>query len=175
MTKRIVILAAGTGVFLVAVFFLFASNPPAPNPEHTPRLVPAPNFTLSDYEGNAVRLEDFKGTPLVINSWAAWCPFCREELRDFAAIQQELGDKIVIIAINRRESLDVARRYSDELGVDGNLFMLLDPDDSFYHSINGFSMPETIFVDESGFIKAHKRGPMNKEEIRRRIQDTFGL
>lgn len=125
---------------------------------------------LENYNGEIVSLTDFKGKSLVINSWAAWCPFCRKELVDFAAAQKEFGDKVVIIAIDRAETKDTAKKYTDELGVTDGLVLLLDPSDSFYQSISGFSMPETIFVDKNGLIVDHKRGPMDINEIRERIQ-----
>ena len=134
------------------------------------RLEKAPNFDLQDYNGKTVSLADFADRPLVINSWAAWCPFCRQELPDFAAAQKEFGDQIVIIAIDRAEGLGTAKKYSDELGVTSDFIFLLDPDDSFYKSIGGFSMPETIFVDKNGNIVDHKRGPMDLDEIRQKIQ-----
>lgn len=130
----------------------------------------APDFNLQDYNGKTVSLADFAGKPVVINSWAAWCLFCGKELVDFTAAQKEFGDKVVIIAIDRAESREVAKKYSDELGVTNNLIFLLDPSDSFYQSIGGFSMPETIFVDKDGFIREHKRGPMNFQEIKQKIQ-----
>lgn len=130
----------------------------------------APNFSLQDYSGKTVSLADFAGKPLVINSWAAWCPFCRKELVDFATVQKELGDKVVIIAIDRAETGDVAKKYTDELGVTNDLIFLIDPSDSFYQSIGGFSMPETIFVDKNGSIVEHKRGPMDVNEIREKAQ-----
>ncbi|MBI2046357.1 MAG: TlpA family protein disulfide reductase [Parcubacteria group bacterium] len=134
------------------------------------RLDKAPDFSLQDYEGKIVRLSDFKGKPIVINSWAAWCPFCRKELVDFAAAQHEFGDKMVVIAIDRAESRDTAKKYTDELAVTSDIVFLLDPSDSFYRSIGGFSMPETIFVSRDGHIVDHKRGPMGVSEIRERIQ-----
>ncbi|MBI2033868.1 MAG: TlpA family protein disulfide reductase [Candidatus Liptonbacteria bacterium] len=130
----------------------------------------APDFSLSDYGGKKVSLSDFVGKPLVINSWAAWCPFCREELPDFVTVQKEFEGKVVFIAIDRGESLSVAKKYTDELGVTASLILLLDPDDSFYGSVGGFSMPETIFVDKEGVIRDHKRGPMAVPEIRERTQ-----
>lgn len=129
-----------------------------------------PDFTLQDYDGKTVRLADFVGKPLVINSWAAWCPFCRKELLDFAAVQKEFGGKVIIIAVDRAETRYIAKKYTDELGVTGDMVFLLDPSDSFYQSIGGFSMPETIFVDKYGRIVDHKRGPMDTQEIRERIQ-----
>jgi thiol-disulfide isomerase/thioredoxin len=133
----------------------------------------APDFALQNFNGETVRLSDFAGKPLIINSWAAWCPFCRKELVDFAAVQKEFGDKVAIIAVDRAESLDVAKRYTDELGVTTDLLFLLDPSDNFYQSIGGFSMPETIFVNGNGEIVFHKRGPMDATEIRNRIKELF--
>ena len=130
----------------------------------------APDFALQDYNDRTVKLADFAGKPLVINSWAAWCPFCRKELVDFAAAQKEFGDDMAIIAIDRAESRETAKKYTDELGVTNDLIFLLDPSDSFYQSIGGFSMPETIFVDRNGNIAERKRGPMEINEIRQKIQ-----
>lgn len=126
-------------------------------------------FSLKDYSGNTVNSSQLQGTPLVINAWASWCPFCRQELPAFAAVQKEFGDKVRIIAIDRGEPLDVAKKYSDAQGTTGQLVFLLDPDDSFYRSIGGFSMPETIFVDKAGAIAIHKRGPMDIQEMREKI------
>ena len=134
----------------------------------------APDFALQDYDGKTVRFADFAGKPLVINSWTAWCPFCRKELVDFAAAQKEFGDDVAIVAIDRAESRETAKKYTDELGVT-NLIFLLDPLDSFYQSISGFSMPETIFVDRDGNITERKRGPMEIKEIREKIQKLLSL
>lgn len=131
------------------------------------------DLVLEDYEGKAVRLTDFRGKPLVINSWAAWCPFCKKELVDFAAAQKEFGDAVLIIAIDRAETKDTAKKYTDELGVTDALLFLIDSSDSFYKSIGGFSMPETIFVDTDGNIKIHKRGPMDLDEIRNKINEIL--
>ncbi len=129
-----------------------------------------PEFALKDYEGRVVSLDDFAGKPLVINSWAVWCPFCLEELDDFAAVQRELKDEVVIIAIDRAEPLATVKKFTDEIGVSDDLVFLLDPSDSFYTAMGGFAMPETLFVRADGTIDFHKRGPMKREEILERIK-----
>jgi len=129
----------------------------------------APDFQLKDYNGNEVRLSSFQGKVAVVNSWAVWCPFCRDELDDFGALQEEFKDTIVVIAIDRAESLEKAKGFTDSLGVTDKMVFLLDPRDSFYQSIGGFSMPETIFVDKDGNIRIHKRGSMELSEMRERV------
>jgi len=133
------------------------------------------DITLTNYNGEIVQLQDFIGTPLVINSWAAWCPFCVKELSDFVTAQKEFGDTVVIIAVNRGESLKTAREYTDDLNISEDLVFLMDPDDKFYKNIGGFSMPETIFVDETGVTKIHKRGFMSLEEMQEKINDLLSV
>jgi thiol-disulfide isomerase/thioredoxin len=134
-----------------------------------------PDVVLKDYDGNEMKLSSYIGKPLVINSWAVWCPFCVKELSDFVLVQKEFTDEVVIIAVNRGESLAEARELSDEPGVVNELNFLLDLDDSFYRAIGGFAMPETIFVDADGRVRFHKRGPMDEEEIRQRVQQLVSL
>ncbi len=129
-----------------------------------------PDLALKDYAAKSVNLSDFTGKPLVLNAWATWCPFCKEELPDFATAQKEFKDQVVIVAIDRAEPLSVAKSYTDARGTTKQLVFLLDPNDSFYSAIGGFSMPETIFVDRQGNIQFHKRGPMDVNEIRQRVQ-----
>ncbi|MCH7552217.1 TlpA family protein disulfide reductase [Patescibacteria group bacterium] len=126
-------------------------------------------LTFVDYDGNSVALADFAGKPLVVNAWAAWCPFCVKELPDFTLLQKEFPD-VVVIAIDRSESLNTAKSYTDDLGITDSLMFLLDSSDSFYRSIGGFTMPETIFVDKDGVIQIHKRGIMSLDEMKSNVE-----
>lgn len=166
-----ILLILGGVIALIFLGSLTYLNPN--NTAPTAELVKAPDFSLKDYSGETVSSTDFKGKPMVVNSWAAWCPFCVEELVDFARAQEAFDDRVAIIAIDRAESLETAKDFSDKYGVTGRMTLLLDPSDSFYKSIGGFSMPETIFVSSEGNIVYHKRGPMRLDEIRRRIQEML--
>lgn len=144
-------------------------------PPDAPNLGTVPSFSLKNYAGETVSFEQYAGKPLVINSWAAWCPYCIDELPDFASVQKEYGDSITIIAINRAESLNTAQKYTNDLGVTDDLIYLLDPSDSFYSSIGGFSMPETILVDSEGIIRDHVRGPINDAMLKSKLSEKLGI
>ncbi|MDA2922450.1 TlpA family protein disulfide reductase [Patescibacteria group bacterium AH-259-L07] len=169
--KYIIFIVIGTAIIIGAIVG-FAGKEGTTDQLPSPK---APDFSLEDYNGNIVTLADFSGKLLVINSWAVWCPFCVKELQDFAKLQQEFGNTITIIAIDRAEPLNLQKQYTDDLGVTNILVFLLDPQDSFYRSIGGFSMPETIFVDSDSTIVFHKRGPMSLEEMRQKVKDVFAL
>lgn len=157
------LLVVGGGIFILSR----GSVPPKESQGAQQNAVFQLSFT--DYDGNRVSLADFAGKPLVLNAWAAWCPFCVKELSDFSVLQKEFPD-IVVVAIDRAESLQTAKSYTDNLGITQDLVFLLDPKDSFYKSIRGFSMPETLFVDKDGVTQDHKRGPMDINEMRERLQ-----
>lgn len=128
---------------------------------------------LSTYAGIPTTLESFYGTPLVVNAWASWCIFCKQELPDFIELQKEFGDRITVIAINRAESLETAQGFSDALEGHEEITWLLDPTDSFYTSIGGFGMPETQFINADGTVVTHKRGFMSLEEMRDLTQNLL--
>jgi len=134
---------------------------------------PAPKFALQDYNGNTIRLSDSHGTVRIVNSWATWCPFCVDELPDFAHLQEEFGKEITVVAINRQESAERAKEYTDELHVTEQLVFLLDPTDTFYKQAGGFGMPVTLFIDREGNTILIKRGFMTLEEMREKVLEIL--
>ena len=175
---KIAFIAILIGIVVIGGLIFFgrgSEKPAAEKPTSGTRADKAPDFRLKDYGGNEVALADFEGKNIIINSWAVWCPFCVKELKDFSELERELGDSITIIAIDRAESLEKQKSYTDDLGITKDLIFLLDPDDSFYRSIGGFSMPETLFVDGEGNIILHKRGPMTLDEMRQKTNELFKL
>ena len=137
-----------------------------------PSTMMVPELTLETHTGELVSINNLEG-PLVINAWASWCTFCKQELKDFKELQEELGNQITFVAINRGESLQKANEFIQQQGVEESMLFLLDPEDSFYKSIDGFTMPETIFVNASGKISIHKRGFMRKNEVRDKINQII--
>jgi len=171
ITIGIIVLVVLAGAILIFSGGSSDTITPGTNEEGTATVAydTVPSFTLQDYNGNEVSPSDFEGKVLILNSWATWCPFCVDELPDFSKLQEEFPETLVVVAIDRSESLSQAKQYTDNLGVTENFIFLLDPDDLFYQSIGGFSMPETLFVDGEGNIRIHKRGPMRLEEMREKV------
>ncbi|MBI2889061.1 MAG: TlpA family protein disulfide reductase [Candidatus Liptonbacteria bacterium] len=130
---------------------------------------------FADYEGSFVSLADFSGKALVVNSWAVWCPFCKKELEDFARLQETFGERVAVVAVDRAEPLAKSKEFTDSISVTGRMTFLIDPSDSFYKAIGGFSMPETLFIDRDGRIAFHKRGPLTFEDMQRQVEALLGI
>lgn len=118
-----------------------------------------------DIEGNVVDLTQFKGRPLIINSWASWVPFSKDELKLLEGVQDLYGEKIVILAINRKEDTAVIKSYLSAMGISGKVLFLVDPIDNFYNVIGGFATPETVFYNSDGTMREHKRGVLTESEL----------
>ncbi len=139
----------------------------------------APNFEISDYDGSRHRLSDFRGQAVYVNFWATWCVPCLIEMADIAALQDEFPDDLVIITVNRRESLGAAEAYFENLprldGSTGVSFAVngMDPDDTLYDLYRAFAMPTSFFVDSDGVISIVGHGLISLEQMRTAVNGAL--
>lgn len=133
---------------------------------------PLPNVVLENRDGDPVALREItNGKVALINVWASWCPYCTQELPDFARLKKQYSD-IEIIAVNRKESKSAAESYLHSQGVAESLTVLFDEKDDFYRAINGVGMPETVIVDSQGNVVMHRHGPMTFDEMEAAVRAT---
>ena len=90
-----------------------------------------------------------------------------------AEVQEENGDKYVTLAINRGESIETARKFTDELNVTDAMLMLLNKKDDIYRRYGGFAMPYSFFLDKDGIIVDIKRGPLTHDELHQKIDNII--
>ncbi|MBX6342542.1 MAG: TlpA family protein disulfide reductase, partial [Thermomicrobiaceae bacterium] len=61
----------------------------------------APGFTLTDFSGQQVSLEQYRGKTVILNFWASWCAPCRDEAPRLAEIQRSLDpNRAVLVGVN---------------------------------------------------------------------------
>ena len=60
----------------------------------------APDFTLTDLDGQKVSLSDFKGKVIIVDFWATWCGPCKMEIPSFIQLQDDYKDDVVILGVS---------------------------------------------------------------------------
>jgi len=114
-------------------------------------------LTGEGLEGESLDLADYRGTPVVINVWGAWCTYCRDEAPDVVGAAAELGDDAQFVGINLRDSsAATAMGYERTFGVEFPSFY--SPDGkamlAFPGTLTPNSIPATVVLDAEGRVAA---------------------
>jgi cytochrome c-type biogenesis protein len=108
----------------------------------------APDFTLSDLDGNKIMLSEFKHKKsVVLFFWTTWCPFCLRELLNLNQIYLDAAlDDVEFLAINVQESQAKVRQFLKRYNVDFKI--LLDGNSSVAYSYGLIGVPTFILINK---------------------------
>jgi peroxiredoxin len=124
----------------------------------------APDFTLTDLDGNSVSLADFKGKNIFLNFFATWCGSCRAEMPDLEQIFQNYqDDDFIVLAVNIGESPSKVEDY-----ITANNFtfpVLLDQERTVAKTYKVSSIPMSFFINEDGVIEYKHLGLLDYEQM----------
>lgn len=122
----------------------------------------APLFTVRALtDGKELKLEDFKGKPLLINFFSTDCPSCRTELPHIQEISQRAGDRLEVLVISndtpaallaylRQESITLPAAY--------------DPGPA-HRAYNVDTIPYLIVIDKEGNIQGDYVGGIKWSDV----------
>ena len=134
-----------------------------------------PKFELEDFSGQKVKVATDSGKAIFIDFWAAWCPFCLDEMPEIEKIHKEFGDKLIVLGIHRSETegIEAGAKFAKDRGVTYPL--LKDSTGAVYKTLTGGRnfMPYALFIDKDGNIVKIKAGPKTADEMRRTVEELL--
>ena len=131
----------------------------------------APDFTVTDKDGNGVKLSDFFGKPIVLNFWASWCGPCQYEMPDFEEAYKELGEDVVFLMVNLTdgysETVSSAKSFLEGTGYTFPVYF--DTLSEGAQTYQVYSIPCTYFLDRNGSLVTRNVGMITGDALRQGI------
>lgn len=131
----------------------------------------APDFTVTDVDGNEVSLLDLLEKPAIINFWNSNCPPCKMEMPDFQEMYDEYKEDIQFIMIDTvgamGETKASGKAYIEEQEFTFPVYYDTSQDAIYTYGISAF--PTTYFIDKDGYLIAGARGMLDKATLQKGI------
>ena len=129
----------------------------------------APDFVLTSFDGEELRLSDVRGQVALINFWASWCPPCRDEAPDLQALHEDFAEEgLVIIGVNILESArQKALDFIYEFGIS-----YPNGEDTGQYIAKLYRVeapPESFLIDKDGQIRQFVMGGLRYDDMSARI------
>ena len=108
----------------------------------------APDFTVYDADGKAVKLSDYVGKPVVLNFWASWCGPCQSEMPAFDAMYKKYGDRVTFMMVDltdgSRDTVESAAAFIKARGYSFPVYF--DTTLSAASTYGAYSIPMTVLT-----------------------------
>jgi cytochrome c biogenesis protein CcmG, thiol:disulfide interchange protein DsbE len=125
---------------------------------------PAPDFTLTTYEGKPFTLSEHKGNVVLINFWASWCQPCEAEADDLNRIYSEYKDRgLVMIGVGYNDTETNARNFLERFGVP---YPSAHDRGEVSRAYGVRGVPETFIIDRDGNIVHTILSEVSAERLR---------
>jgi cytochrome c biogenesis protein CcmG/thiol:disulfide interchange protein DsbE len=146
-------------LLLVALLALVAIQLRASQQGVLTRGEPAPQFTLTTFDGQTIGPDQMDGKVVVVNIWASWCKPCEQEAEHLQRAWELYEDRGDVLFLGlayvdvEKESLAYLDRFSitypngPDLGT--NIFV----------AFRAQGVPETFVINKLGEVAAVKIGP----------------
>jgi len=130
----------------------------------------APDFSLTTFEGEQIRLSELRGKVVLVNFWASWCKPCEQEAADLETAwrdYQPSGD-VIFLGIAWTDTEKKSLGYLEKFDITYSNGPDLGTRISQAYRTTG--VPETYIIDREGVLQYVKLSPfLNLEEIKSAI------
>lgn len=113
---------------------------------------PAPDFELTDLNGAAHHLSDFRDTILILNFWSAECPWSERADQELLQLLTREPERVRLwtIASNSNETPEQISTVAARRGLP---VVLLDPDHQIADRYGAVTTPHLYVLDPNGILR----------------------
>ncbi|NCN98633.1 hypothetical protein COU62_00310 [Candidatus Pacearchaeota archaeon CG10_big_fil_rev_8_21_14_0_10_35_219] len=137
------------------------------------------NTKLEDVRtGENFKISDFEGKPVLLESFAVWCPTCTKQQKELKKLHEEFGDSIVSISLDTDQNEDEAKilTHINENGFEW--YYAISPiqmtqslmSDFGNGIINAPSAPVVLICEDGSYRKLGGYGSRNVKELKEELE-----
>ena len=125
----------------------------------------APDFSMTLIGDGEISSQELRGSVVMVDFWASWCPPCREEAPVLAQVYAEYHERgVEFVGVNLWDNagdaevflLDQGHNYPNGVDEGGRI--------AISYGVRG--IPEKFFLDREGRIVRKFSGPMSADRLR---------
>ena len=155
----------------VEAFYYF--SPPPLTPEQKAlrawQGVRAPDFFVTNLDGQTVHLADLRGKRVLLNFWATWCPPCVEEIPNFVKLRGATSPTTVTVLGVSPEDVASQKDFAKRQGINYPLTILQNVP-SPYQDVD--AIPVTMVIDRNGIFQYVLFGPQDLADLKKYASDS---
>jgi thiol-disulfide isomerase/thioredoxin len=133
----------------------------------------APDFVLPDLDGRALRLSSLRGRVVVLTFFASWCHPCEEDMPILERAQRDNGSRIAVVGVNYQDIPGDTRAFVQRLGVTFPALVEDSIDNPVATRYDVHAMPDTLFIDANGVVRARVYGQTNTHDLEAALSDLL--
>jgi peroxiredoxin len=129
----------------------------------------APNLSIADANGAAVRLSDYQGKVVLLNFWATWCGPCKIEIPWFVEFENTYRDRgLAVLGVSMDDEAwkavtpFMAQQHINYPVMVGNARIA-----ELFGGIE--ALPTTLLIDRSGRVASRHLGLVRKRDYEAEI------
>jgi peroxiredoxin len=123
----------------------------------------APALAGRDLAGRSASVAEYRGRPLVVHFWATWCPVCKAEIGNVAALAQDHA--MLTVASSSGDAAQI-RAWCAERGL--SLPVVVDEDGALARAWGVRAFPTSFFLNGEQRIRIAETGFTSSAGLRAR-------
>jgi cytochrome c biogenesis protein CcmG/thiol:disulfide interchange protein DsbE len=175
--RTVLVVSLAVGIVLAGFVAVLAIGAADGDEDDTSALIgrPAPPVVGTSLDGEPFDIDDHRGTWVLVNYFAAWCPPCVEEHPELIAFDEahdEAGDVELVSVVFDDDEQDV-RTFFDENG--GDWPVLVEGTDGVAVDWGVLTVPETFLVSPQGIVVHRFTGGVTEDDLESVLAQARGL
>lgn len=136
--------------------------------------ISAPDFELTDLEGNVHKLSDYKGEKLYVKYWASWCSICLAGMDELNTLAGEDNDFKVITIVSPgakgEKKTEEFKEWFSGLENTENVTVLLDEGGDIAKKYNVRGFPTSAYIGSDSVLVKTQPGHNDNDLIKKSFE-----